>query len=631
MTRKNKVTTCIGIILVCTLVFIGILGNGNTNKSKAGAIGVVKVSSRLNVRTGPGSSYKLLQLDGENVKLKNGCEISIIEEQDGWYSIEFLYNSKSLKGFVYSNYIEIQSAGDEQPNEAETTEVPQATTTPQVTVKPSSPPLSQKEFKAELERKGFPSDYIAPLLKLHEKYPYWEFDAFKTGLEWDTVIENEAKAGVNLLSVNKSYDWKSIANGAYDWKTDKYIPYDGSTWVTASEKAVKYYMDPRNFLDERGIFQFELLSYQKDEQTQQGVENVLYNTPMYNTSFSYKDSSGKTVSIKYSKAFMDAAEQSNVSPYHLASRVKQEVVVSSSSMSSSVSGNVSGFKGIYNFYNIGAYNSTVAGGAVANGLKWAKTGTTYQRPWTDRYKSIIGGAQYIGKNYINVGQNTLYLEKFNVTDRYRYDHQYMGNVEAPNSEATKTVTAYGSIDSNMPITFSIPVYENMPSEPCEVPSGGKNPNNYLKTLYIKNHEFSNKFVLGDDGSKKYKVTVDHSVTDIKICATKVSQYATLKGTGKKALSVGKNTFTVKVTSESGDIRKYKLVVNREKQSAAKNKTAKKKELENEIPQTDNSIYDLDYDIPQIDTNIDEMENQMKELENQIGEIKNDIQDVKERE
>lgn len=146
-------------------------------------------------------------------------------------------------------------------------------------------------------------------------------------------------------------------------------------------------------------------------------------------------------------------------------------MVSSTPMSSSVSGKVAGYEGIYNFYNIGANNSTVSGGAIANGLSWASTGTTYLRPWNSPYKSIVGGASYIGKNYINVGQNTLYLQKFNVTSKNRYSHQYMANVEAPNSEATKTSTAYGTEKDDMSIVFSIPVYNNMPEAPCSVPSG----------------------------------------------------------------------------------------------------------------------------------------------------------------
>ena len=103
----------------------------------------------------------------------------------------------------------------------------------------------------------------------------------------------------------------------------------------------------------------------------------------------------------------------------------------------------------------------------------------------------------------------------------------------------------------------------MPEKPCEVPSGGKNPNNYLKTLYVKNYPFTSNFVLGDDGSKKYKLVVDKSVQSIKICATKVSPYAKLTGTGSKTLADGTTTFTVKVTSESGEARKYTIEVTRQ--------------------------------------------------------------------
>ena len=332
--------------------------------------------------------------------------------------------------------------------------------------------------------------------------------------------------------------------------------------MTASKKAVKYYMDPRNFLDERGIFQFENLEYQKDYHTQEGVEKILSNTPMHNTTFTYTNDNGEIKAMKYSTAFMQAAEKSGVSPYHLASRVKQEVVISSTLMSSSVSGNVAGYESIYNFYNIGANNSTVAGGAIANGLSWASSGTSYLRPWTDPYKSIVGGATYIGKNYINVGQNTLYLQKFNVTPKNTYSHQYMANIEAPNSEATKTNAAYNEQKAQMPMVFSIPVYESMPETACSVPSGGKNPNNYLKTLSVADYAFDTEFVLGDDGSKKYTLTVENSVTSVKIKATTVASTAKISGKGTKELDVGTTKFVVVVTSESGKKREYTIEITR---------------------------------------------------------------------
>lgn len=528
---------------------------------------------------------------GKKVNVGIKKQFTIIKERTAskkrYFYIKVRAGKKTVYGYLPASSARFQIVQTEQDSPAEATEIPlseepdtteepEATEGPEATETPAaaSPgpaatklpapaePMTDDEFKKKLQDDGFPDSYIKPLMELHGKFPYWEFEVFNTGLKWATVIKKESVVGVNLLSVNKSYDWKSTEEGAYDWKTDKYIPHDGSTWVAASEKAVKYYMDPRNFLDERGIFQFESLEYRSEAQTQDGVEKILNNTPMRDKKFTYTSASGGKSEIKYSEAFMKAAESSGVSPYHLASRVKQEVVISPTLMSTSVSGTVSGYEGIYNFYNIGAYSSTAAGGAVANGLKWASTGDTYNRPWNDRYKSITGGAEYIGKNYINAGQNTLYLEKFNVTSKNRYDHQYMTNVEAPNSEATKTVSAYGVIDQDMPIIFSIPVYNNMPDEPCEVPSGGKNPNNYLKTLYVKDYPFTSQFVLGDDGSKKYKLSVGKNVESIKICATKVSEYATISGTGNKELSEGVNTFTVKVTSESGDDRKYTIEVTR---------------------------------------------------------------------
>lgn len=530
---------------------------------------------------------------GKKVNIGISKQFTVIREEifskNRYFYVKVRVGSKTVYGYLAAAFVKFQIVREQKVSVAEASKpsaAPTQTSKPDITPSPSpvptntptpSPaplptntptptktpaPLSDSEFKKKLKDEGFSDSYIKPLMELHTKYPRWEFKAFNTGLNWATVIKNESVVGVNLLSINKSYDWKSTEKGAYDWNTDKYIPHDGSTWVAASEKAVKYYMDPRNFLDERGVFQFESLEYNSESQTQDGVEKILNNTPMYDKMFTYTNQLGTKLDIKYSETFMKAAESSGVSPYHLASRVKQEVVISPTLMSTSVSGTVSGYKGIYNFYNIGAYDSTISGGAIANGLKWASTGSTYNRPWNDRYKSLTGGAEYIGKNYINAGQNTLYLEKFNVTSKNRYDHQYMTNVEAPNSEATKTVSAYGVIDKDMPIVFSIPIYEGMPDEPCEVPSGGQNPNNYLKTLYVQDYTFESAFKLGDDGSKKYKLTVDKNVESIKICAKKVSEYATLSGTGEKELSDGLNTFTVRVTSESGNIRKYIIEVTR---------------------------------------------------------------------
>lgn len=536
--------------------------------------GIVSTSGQAVLKKNAGKTTPV-RIGKNAITLKDGTQVLMLSETTvsgvKYVKVDVEINQVTYRGFITSNLLRFQQVKLEAVVTPSPTPRPEPSEEPEPT--PTATPKEEKEpekkedkttatnaeFKKQLVAEGFPSSYITELMKLHEKYPKWEFKAMNTGLDWSTVIANESVVGLNLISNSKSVDWKSTKEGAYDWKTDTFIPFDGSTWVTASEKAVRYYMDPRNFLDENAIFQFESLEYHSDIQNQLGVENVLKNTPMYQASYTYQDDTGATQTKTYSQTFMEAAQSSGVSPYHLASRVKQEVVTGATTMSDSVSGTVPGHEGIYNFYNIGAYHSTEAGGAIANGLTWAGKDTTYLRPWNNIYRAIVGGAQYIGSNYINVGQNTLYLQKFNVTSNNTYDHQYMANIEAPNSEGLKTASAYGADKADMNLVFSIPVYTGMPSAVSPVPSGGSNPNNYLKSLKVEGRKFTNPFKAGDDGSTVYKLTLPKSVTSINIIARKASSTATVTGDGIKKVKKSK-TLTVKVKAQSGAVRKYKIKV-----------------------------------------------------------------------
>jgi hypothetical protein len=197
---------------------------------------------------------------------------------------------------------------------------------------------------------------------------------------------------------------------------------------------------------------------------------------------------------------------------------------------------------------------------VAKGLTYAKkTDDTYLLPWTSPYRSIVGGAVYIGKSYINKGQNTLYLEKFNVTPTLTYNHQYMSNVEGASSEAQKICTAYSEM-GELPLVFSIPVYLNMPETVSAKPKKGKNPNNWLKTLSIDGYSLTPTFHVSDATGTVYNLIVDSSVESIKINASCVSSLASVSGTGKKKLETGENSFAVEVTAENGDVRTYEIKV-----------------------------------------------------------------------
>ena len=330
---------------------------------------------------------------------------------------------------------------------------------------------------------NFPESYQPYLKELKKNHPNWTFTALYTNLDWDYVIQNENIFGKNLVPKSYHDRWKNTKPGEYNVEVD-------SGWVDCSKQSLLYTMDPRNFLNEVRIFQFEELSFNTHSNSIDGIEKILYGTEFYNQTVSYLTSSGSTVTMnkKYSDLIYNAGIQSKVSSYHLASRIKQEVGPFLSH--SSISGKVAGYEGLYNFYNIGATSSSEPMGAIINGLKYARDGnganeatkTKYLIPWNTKERAITGGGIFIGSSYINIGQNTIYLQKFHVHDTNHGElfwHQYMTNVLAPYSESNIIYKGYANsnlLDLN--INFIIPIYNNMPEIQEESPA--INPSDYEK-------------------------------------------------------------------------------------------------------------------------------------------------------
>jgi len=308
---------------------------------------------------------------------------------------------------------------------------------------------------------AFPMNYQIYLKQLQKLHPNWTFTALNTGINWNNAVKNEGPY-VNLirsavpLSFVEVWKWRN-SSGNYN------VIEEG--WVTASELAIGYAMDPRRYLNEMNIFQFETLNYDSSLQTQTGVEQIFYGTLMYNRNISYTDTSGnkQTINKTYSKVVMEAAAKYGVSPYHLASRIKQETGCDIQN-NTSIKGTVSGYIGIYNYYNIGATGGT---DPAISGLAYARS-----VGWTTPEKAIHGGAQFLSEKYISVGQYTTYLQKFNVNDDGAYSlytHQYMQNILAPSNESISVYEAYNDMGLlNIPFNFVIPVYNNMPESPVDI-------------------------------------------------------------------------------------------------------------------------------------------------------------------
>lgn len=304
--------------------------------------------------------------------------------------------------------------------------------------------------------------YATLLQNLKSTHPNWTFTLLYTDLEWTDVLMNETIANhERSLVQGKTGEWLCTYNGCDG------VPHDGSSWFGASQTAVAYYMDPRNFLTEDRIFQFEALSYVPSIHTESGVEAVLKGSFMYNTKICDYYGNSAYGDKTFAQTIMYAAQVSGVSPYHIASRIRQEVGANGSG---SITGNVAGYEGYFNFYNIGAYAST---DPIINGLIYAKRENVN---WNTPEKSIVGGAQWIATSYIAKGQDSLYLQKWDVDNQYLglYGHQYMTNIQAPTSEASTVYSSYKTIFNNelssTSFNFIIPMYKNISKIVSRYPS-----------------------------------------------------------------------------------------------------------------------------------------------------------------
>ena len=476
----------------------------------------------LNVRSGAGTGYS------KTGTVSYGDSLTILSETTDssgakWYKI----SCGNLTGYVSAAYVQLTSSGSQGSSDA--------------------------DFESYMTKQGFPESYKPYLRTLHEQHPKWIFTAQKLGVDWNTALKEECVVGRNLVHSSALASWKSMEKGAYDFNGGYWYGLDGS-WVAASKEIIMYYMDPRNFLNDTYIFMFENQSYDPSYQTESGVKTILADTFM-SKSYTCPDTKKK---YTYSQTFMDAAKKSGVSPYHLASRCRNEQGVNGAPQSL---GTVKGYENYFNFFDIQAYaTSTMT--AAEMGCKYAKTtNPTDLLPWTNQYKSIVGGSIFLGTGYITKGQDTIYLQKFDMVDGGNglYYHQYMTCVFGQANEAISLKNAYSQDILNSAMEFKIPVYNNMPDKLCPKPTSSGDNNNYLKSLSVSGTSVSPKF---DKFTASYTAKVNAEVSSVTVNANPLGKSAKVSGKGKVSLKTGENTVKVTCTAASGVKRTYTIKITR---------------------------------------------------------------------
>lgn len=409
---------------------------------------------------------------------------------------------------------------------------------------------SLDSYYSSLRDKGFPESYLPYLAEIHARHPNWIFDVEKINIDFDDAIKGENVYGRNLLEGSAfSENYRSMGINTYDILSDTF--YEFSTekgWYDASSEALAYYMDPRTYLNEKYIFAFESLNF-NSAHTSDAIKKMLAHQSFWPSVYQGYEGNIYDDIIR-------ATEEIDISAVHIASRISQEISGISTSdprLGGTFNYNGQDYSGYYNFFNIKVYGDN----KIVNGMVYAMN-----NGWNTPFNAVYGGATFIRTGYIDVNQDTMYYQKFDVsTNNGHYDHQYMQNLAAPIQETNKTFNAYVNnfIEYfDTAIKFTIPVYNNMSNYAVIAPSVG-NPNNYLKDITVDGSTISNFSY--DDFS--YDIKVPGNVNSIKVGATTINGNATVKGTGDIPIKEKETTITLTVTSESGRSRNYVINVTKD--------------------------------------------------------------------
>lgn len=297
------------------------------------------------------------------------------------------------------------------------------------------------DYNGQLNEGKYPG-LKAKLDNIRRERPNWKIKIMETGLDWNEVVRREGD-GVGSSP-------RSLIQGKYgEWIVGNQT-YDNGSWRAASDMAISYIMDPRNWLDvnNSSILQFMQLSY--FDVTDENVKTALKDTFFDN--------------MENARIINKVSKEYNINVFFVVARIIQEQGYKGSSTWKMDSDG----KSYYNPFNINASGNGVSE-IIKNALQRAK-----DKGWDTFEKGLRGGIEKIGTDYINEKQDTLYLQKFDVESKGSlYMHQYMQNVDAPRTEASilksKMSKINGVLDND--VVLVIPVYNNMPSNPSPEPNG----------------------------------------------------------------------------------------------------------------------------------------------------------------
>ena len=133
----------------------------------------------------------------------------------------------------------------------------------------------------------------------------------------------------------------------------------------------------------------------------------------------------------------------------------------------------------------------------------------------------------------------------------------MSNIQGAASEAAKLSQAYTADLKKTALEFHIPVFNNMPEQPCVAPTGDGSPNNKLSGLGVDGFNLTPSF---NRDTQEYNLIVDSSVSNITVSAYASDSNARVDGAGNVSLQNGGNDISIAVTAKNGSVRTYTIHV-----------------------------------------------------------------------
>ncbi|WP_411954045.1 SH3 domain-containing protein [Alkalibacillus sp. S2W] len=271
---------------------------------------------------------------------------------------------------------------------------------------------------------------------------WYEAEVYHSG-KWRKAYFHREDINTDILYETTNYNIDF--NNMVDIQMRRSPKSDGRGRIDASREEVEYYANPSNY--ERGTdeyLQFLVLSQPTGARASELNSKILYN---------------KGTLANTGSSFIQGANTYNINELYLIAHALHETGNGGSELAQGIEHNG---KTVYNMYGIGAYDDC----AKNCGAKRA-----YEEGWFTPEQAIIGGAKFIGENYVNDGQDTLYKMRWNPANPGV--HQYATHVQWAELQTALISDYYDMLDNFVQI-YDVPKFVNQPGSTTE-PSGGSEP------------------------------------------------------------------------------------------------------------------------------------------------------------